>query len=104
MANNMIDDLVSKLKDEISKVLSEPPKYEDVVLPDGFRCSTFVKPKFMLKDLGYDYTTYDYKEFINIIKNVAYELKNFYIDSGIYLKCTVPNKTVQDFVFEVSMP
>jgi hypothetical protein len=104
MSNQIIEDLCSKIKDALIKVSEKPQQYEDVTLDDGFECMVAVKPKFMLKELGYDYKIYEPKVIVSILKNVLNELNNFYGDSGIYVNCNVPNKTVQDFVFVITLP
>jgi hypothetical protein len=104
MTNEIVEDLCSKIKNELIKSSQEPPKYEEIVLDDGFACMICIKPKFTLKELGYDYKNYEPKVIISILKNVVNELNDFYGDSGIYVDCKVPDKIVQDFLFVVTMP
>jgi len=99
----MIQDLCSKIKNNISEVLSKPPEHEQITLDDGFCCLVTVKPKYSLTSLGYDHTKLNATELMDTLKSVITELNEYYNEGGIRIQCYLPNKKTKDFVFEIGL-
>lgn len=76
-----VDSIATKLyrdlRSEIEKFMSEPPKYEEVTLPDGFSYYSCVKPRFTLASLGYDYNQYTEKETIRRLEKIKGKITEY---------------------------
>lgn len=97
------------LKLQIDKFMNEPPKYEELTLPDGFSCYVCVKPEFSLLSLGYDYTQYNDIDNNRRLKKIKDRI-NKHLNKGIedsddgdimYIKVVQKNN---DYVFVLSLP
>ena len=103
-----VTEIYDTLLTKINKVMEEPPQYEEVTLPDGFCCQTFVKPQFSLLSLGYDRTKHTKDENMKVLQEVTNKinenLKNpddSDQEGMMYVSIIIKNN---DYVFMLNLP